>query len=348
MPVPRRIETPPPLSRSKRTLHGRGFTLVELLVVIAIIALLIGLLLPALAKARASARTVKDSSQINQIHKGMLIYANSNRDNELPIPGKIFPVWYELDGTEYVGRYGEERDIVNNAHNLYSVCIAQEFFKPEILIGPTEVNDRVTQDEDYDYSIYRPAAQSYWDPSFTAQISKHGSNHGDQSVLSSWGGLERPDECNTSYAHLAIHGSVREAGPNNSITMYPNLRRARYWVNYSRTGVPVLGTRGPLKGDNKTRLYTDSPTLQLHGPSAEWYGNVCYADNHMEHVNEFYAADYHCQTAGGYIPDNIFWRDLECSSPSAWEGDAWLGLCYRTDTSSTSSQGSWMGVDEPE
>ena len=80
-----------------------GFTLVELLVVMAIIALLIGLLLPALSKARAAARTTKDASQINQIHKALLIYANSDKDNELPIPGKAFAVHYELSGNTYHG-----------------------------------------------------------------------------------------------------------------------------------------------------------------------------------------------------------------------------------------------------
>ena len=49
---------------------SKGFTLVELLVVMAIIALLLGLLLPALAKARATARQVKDQTQVKQIHQG--------------------------------------------------------------------------------------------------------------------------------------------------------------------------------------------------------------------------------------------------------------------------------------
>ena len=51
---------------------ARGFTLVELLVVVAIIALLIGLLLPALSKAQRSAKTLQDSANISQIHKGFI------------------------------------------------------------------------------------------------------------------------------------------------------------------------------------------------------------------------------------------------------------------------------------
>src|SRR5688572_28604520 len=74
----------------RRTSMNRkqGFTLVELLVVIAIIALLIGLLLPALAKARANAQSLKDKTQIQQIHKACLVFAADNK-NRLPTPGLI-------------------------------------------------------------------------------------------------------------------------------------------------------------------------------------------------------------------------------------------------------------------
>ena len=66
-----------------------GFTLVELLVVVAIIALLIGLLLPALSKAQRTAKTLQDSANISQIHKGFLTWANQDDRGRLPIPGLI-------------------------------------------------------------------------------------------------------------------------------------------------------------------------------------------------------------------------------------------------------------------
>jgi len=59
--------------------HKRGFTLVELLVVVAITALLISLLLPAINKVRNKAQVLKCSANLRSIGQGFALYVSDNR-----------------------------------------------------------------------------------------------------------------------------------------------------------------------------------------------------------------------------------------------------------------------------
>jgi prepilin-type N-terminal cleavage/methylation domain-containing protein/prepilin-type processing-associated H-X9-DG protein len=73
---------------------NKGFTLVELLVVIGIIALLISILLPALTRAKEQANTIKCASNLRQIAVAITAYATDNR-------GKLIPDLVETGGSIY-------------------------------------------------------------------------------------------------------------------------------------------------------------------------------------------------------------------------------------------------------
>ncbi len=65
---------------SKSGRRPRGFTLIEVLVVVAIIALLVSILLPSLRRVREQARELACGANLSQIGKGMIMYANTQKE----------------------------------------------------------------------------------------------------------------------------------------------------------------------------------------------------------------------------------------------------------------------------
>ena len=261
----------------KRGKHG--FTLVELLVVMAIIALLIGLLLPALAKARAQAQLTKDQAQVKEIHQSWIVFSRE-LDGQLPTPGLIDRLPDPIMGADVPGRGPEDLE-VNTTPNLYSVCIMRHYFTPQMCLSPAERSGRVISKDDYKFTYYDPLGANsecqdsdvgpdcYWDPTFKAEL------------LS---------QSNTSYAHMPIAGE----------------RKKRHWRDTMDSRFAMIGTRGVEDGDLDPNIYYASVTLEFFGGRKEWVGNVAFNDNHTERLDTFFPENLNYQINGETFPDNIF------------------------------------------
>jgi len=136
-------------------MKSTGFTLVELLVLIAIIALLLAVLVPSLQKSRRQAKAVLCSSNIKQLVLGLMMYETENETfpyafNNAPMqpPPGGYPGGSEYDRRgwwwfNYIGR------LYNKAESKKTVlhCPSKQLRNPElknnILCGNYGVNQSI-------------------------------------------------------------------------------------------------------------------------------------------------------------------------------------------------------------
>ena len=72
-----------------------GFTLIEMMVVIAVIVILVGILVPVVGRARAGGLQAACLANLRQIHVALHLYADANRTS-LPDPSATLESWESL------------------------------------------------------------------------------------------------------------------------------------------------------------------------------------------------------------------------------------------------------------
>ena len=178
-----------------------GFTVIELLVVVAIVALLLGLLLPALGSARKTANKLMNQSNVASVSRYLIVWANEH-ERELPSTNPITAPDIASDNT------GTERMEVLVNHGLSSELLLNPIDKKSVYVGgdlttnnlsyavlnatSSEWNDNTSSQAPLFADRLLPGNGSVWDDTAwqgaVAWGDAHATHEEDQTMLARFGG----------------------------------------------------------------------------------------------------------------------------------------------------------------
>ncbi|MFA6960777.1 MAG: prepilin-type N-terminal cleavage/methylation domain-containing protein [Opitutaceae bacterium] len=143
-------------SHPRRPRHAAGFTLVELLAVIAIIGILAGIIIPVVGSVRARSKTTGCTSNLRQIGMGMLLYAQDNKAR--------FPKVYGRDGLTPSTTWMQKTAAYVGLDNVLGTAAEGKPRAAGLFLCPEFTYDSGTRNVPYALNVYiDPSTGSTWD-----------------------------------------------------------------------------------------------------------------------------------------------------------------------------------------
>jgi prepilin-type N-terminal cleavage/methylation domain-containing protein/prepilin-type processing-associated H-X9-DG protein len=299
---------------------NRGFTLVELLVVIAVMVLLIALLLPSMERAREAARVVICAANQQQLVMAVRVYQNDYQD-DCYSPGTSC---YGGPWQNFTNWKAGVQGFPGNTANQYTWFDHQYWFDPYVRLGYLEVPDR-GDIACFQSPIRDPGARSFYSFAVDTAMSlttvsghPNGAIPGEEAASSTYPYFVRGGSCDGpldfnlfSYAYHRRHEQPARA----LVTHCP--------VTY---GVHDHGSNGTLGygyyvGNHYMRYaYLGRPwDVSFEDLKQTWGGaNVAMGDGHVEWVvpqllkmphSSGMAGGFDLTYAGGFKAAIVMWRN---------------------------------------
>jgi hypothetical protein len=229
-------------------MRGRGFTMIEVLVIIGVVSVVLALGVIGIGSLRRQARMDLDSAKLRGLHQGLVVCAQ-NSAGDYPIPSLIDKQNDTLEGE------GQAKD---TTANVFSYLVSMGAISTELLISPEEANPNVVLYERYEFE--RPTGtinpeKAMWDPKLSGVLDGSKPGHFSYAAMQIFG--ER--RARWSETFMATQAVLSLRGPEiASVTQ-----------NADGTVTPTLANPA-------------SNTLRFYGGGKHWSGPVAYNDNHVE------------------------------------------------------------------